>query len=330
MSTLNGVYSGTIGSQATPPEVQAEGTMEDRRIQLGSFDLCSKRVAVMCLRVIATGFVLASATVVGTVIWGAFHWTLAFAAVACVVGGIASAVISEKVKASEDPTYIDRLRREASQSNLDQTARKHGWEYIFRWGLLNPTSFAEKYRKQLKGKNVSEIISYYEKVSESVYNCSQAAHTYHVPRPKESKDQWRRDVKDLTVPEILSKFSLDQLEKYVIVDSGEISKLRELGRVHEGCVRRRLEESSRLESQVTTACEALRANWISECQNAEHTLGQPYADHAKNAARARFDEGMRMQSQLKTNGLRAIEEAFNSSVKDLNLRYRAYVRMMSS
>ncbi len=330
MSALNGVYSGTNSSQTTPPEVQSEGSMEERRIRVGSFDLCSKSTAVTGLRVLATGFVLASATVVGTVIWGAFHWTLAFAAVACVVGGVASAVISEKVKTSEDPTYIERLRREASQSNLDQTARKHGWESIFRWGLLNPASFAEKYRKQLIGKSVSEIISYYEKVSESVYNCSQAAYTYHVPRPRESKDQWRKDVKDLSVPEIVSEFSLDQLEKYVIVDSGEIAKLRELGRVHEDCVRRRLEDTARLEAQVTAATEDLRANWISECQNAEDSLGQPHVDHVKNAARARFDEGMRIQSQLKENGMRAIEQAYNSSVRDLNMKYRAYVRMMGN
>lgn len=301
--------------------------MGDRKVQIGSISLCSRRTTALVLQVIAVGFVLASAVTVGILIAGTFHWALGVAIVTCAVGGIASSALSQKVKA-EDPNYHSRMRNEASNLSLEQISRKYGLEHMFRAGLLNQSSFAEKYHSHVKGKNVNEIMDYYEKVSQSLYNCPHPAHSYLVPVPRSSKAQWRIDVKNLSFPEILSRFSLDRLEKYGIVDLGELAKLRELEKVYLSCVQKKLDESFGLDAQVSAVVAGLHTDFIYACQTAESS-GLPLSeqDRVKNAARGRYEEALRMQSHLKESGQRTIENAYQSAVKDLDLRYRAYVRL---
>ncbi len=141
---------------------------------------------------------------------------------------------STKFDDYENPEELEKYRNDAMQMNLEQIVHNYGWNNVLQWGILSQDLFIRKYREQVKGKDLASIIDYYEKVSEHLAQVPYPRFAYTIPSPFDWRNQWRRETKGKTFEQIMNLYSLEKLEKYGLLEAGELNCLKELKKDLEG------------------------------------------------------------------------------------------------
>ena len=159
----------------------------------------------------------------------------------------------------ENPDELEKFRSEAKQMSLESVVQAYGWNDMLRFGILTPDQFAQKYRKQLQGMNLVEIIAHYEKTLRHIAHCSLVKFEYQVPSPRESARQWREGTALKTFEQIIQTYPLDKLEQHAIIEYGELSTIKNLKREYEAIKAQCDQQLPKLRRNFKTAQECLSA-----------------------------------------------------------------------
>ena len=110
---------------------------------------------------------------------------------------------------------------------FDQVVSKYGWQKILTNELPKPDEFKRLYCQVADGKTLNQIFELYEGVS-SLSDRS----IYTVPQPVKWATKWREETRDLTLEQILTRYNLEKVQYYSILDSGELSMLKRLSQTY--------------------------------------------------------------------------------------------------
>lgn len=196
-----------------------------RTVQNAYFGLTSAEATRLTLRILA---ICAVSTGVGIVSFATGPATLL--AIPCFLGAIGAIWYSTNQDDYENREDLERYRRDAMGMGLDAVAQAHGWTNLLQWGIFTPDVFVQKYRSHLHGKNLVAIINYYEKVSALIAQVHHLRFQYQLPPPREWSGQWRQETATMTFDQIIQTYSLEKLEKYHILEIGELQRLQALKR----------------------------------------------------------------------------------------------------
>lgn len=191
----------------------------------GLTNLESKR---LFSRLIGFGMASTGVGVVSLAALGIVAWPVGVIAIPCIASAAGLVWYSVQIEDHENPDELKRFCHEAARMNLDGVIQAYGWNDTLRFGILSPELFVQKYRQQVKGKKLSEIISYYEKTRNHISLCPSPKFEYRVPSPRESGRQWHKETESMTFEEIIQTYPLEKLERYAIVESGELGFLKTL------------------------------------------------------------------------------------------------------
>ncbi len=203
-------------------------SLNERSIQNDFFGMSAQEVTCFVLRslgVIAgtTGIVL-----VGLTVFEIVAWPIALFAIPCALVAVGFFWGSRKFFDYENPEAIEKYRQDAMYKPLDQIATEHGWTNLIRHGILLPEQFAAKYREQVANMNLKENIDYYEKVLQRLNECPHRKFEYQIPHPSEWRGLWRQETRSKTFEEIITSYSIENLEKYSLLEIGELNRIKML------------------------------------------------------------------------------------------------------
>ncbi|HEY2810463.1 MAG TPA: hypothetical protein VGJ00_03630 [Rhabdochlamydiaceae bacterium] len=190
-------------------------------------DLSQARIKTIVARIIGVLAFVSAITVLSVQVAAAIY-----IAPACVLFAIACFGIAQSVETREEDQALNALRQDIAHLSLNDLVRRHGWKDFFTLGVLNPDEFVSAYRKQMENLSLLEIIKYYEKTKQQLEGCSKPKYLYFIPHPREFKNKWRTETQNKTFEEILSAYSLEQLQKYDLLRKDELPILKELERTY--------------------------------------------------------------------------------------------------
>jgi hypothetical protein len=190
----------------------------------------AQRAALRVLGIIAVGagMALVSLAVIGTVVP-----QVALIAIPCALFAMGTLGYSATLNDYENPEELERFQRDAARMSLESVVSTHGWKNVLRWGILSQDQFATKFRQHLQDKNLVQIMDYYENVTRQIAEAPYVRYDYQIPNPREYRGQWRTETATITFEELIQRYSLDKLERYGIVETGEMHSLRDLSRDYE-------------------------------------------------------------------------------------------------
>ncbi len=189
-------------------------------VRLVSRVTCVAMVAIGLLAVYLAGMGLISSS-------------FAFLALPC--AAVAFWIVWSQLRLTEQetPEELKKFQSDASAMSFENVIRTYGWKDVLRFGILNPEQFAQKYHDQIQGKNLTEVINYYEKTCRHMSRCSSHKFRYQVPPPREAAKLWVKETKEKSFEEILLHFPLDKLRKYAVVEPNELNCIDHLKRDYE-------------------------------------------------------------------------------------------------
>jgi hypothetical protein len=242
---------------------------------------------------VGTGMALVALAAIGTV-----TWSLAFVALPCLIGATGAILYSTTFDDYENPEELERFRHDAAQMNLDQVAHAHGWTNVLQWGILTLDQFLQKYRQQLQGKDLVAIINYYEKVSMLISQASHPRFEYRVPSPRECRGQWHIETAAKTFEEIVRIYPLEKLEKYNILEVGELNCLKGLKRDFDTIKGQHDNQVSAVEREFQNSTAVFKQIYDRACSQAE----QLYENNEGVRELKRFDLRYARERQVVQNG----------------------------
>lgn len=225
----------SASSSPTPnsllPPSSATAFWGSRLVTNGLCGLTTVETKRLCSRLLAGGLVLGGASAIGVAVAGIAPSAVAFLALPAIVLAAGSIWYSITLNEYENPEELEKFKNEAARlPSLDQVFEAYGINNVLHFGILSAESFAEKYRQQMRGKTLVEILTTYEQTQHKIAQCSAPRFNYVVPHPREWAHLWRTETATKTFEEIMRIYSFDQLERYRILEEGELNTLKELMR----------------------------------------------------------------------------------------------------
>jgi hypothetical protein len=240
---------------------------EGRSIQTGFSGLTTAEASRLALRVFG---LLAFGIGVGSIalaIAGAASGSIVLLSIPFLISAIGVALYSLDQGDYENPEELERFRRNADKMDLNQVAQTYGWVNIFRWGILTPDSFQQKYRKAVEGRDVISIIKYYEKVL-SFTRQVPFRYKYLIPPPREWRNRWQNERQNLTFEQIITTYPLEKLDAYQILEVSELNRLKELKRDYDAIKRIYDEKAAIAEAEFQRNTAPFRQTYDEACARA--------------------------------------------------------------
>lgn len=157
-------------------------------------------------------------------------WPVGLVVLPCALTSMGLNLYNNQIVDFESPYELDKLQNKASKMSLNEVIQTYGWSDMLRLGILSPDQFSSKYRMCVRNKNLNDVISYYEKTLRHVSQCSSPKYNYQVPLPREFAMLWRQETAHINSEKIFQTYPLEKLEKYSLVDQGELSCIKNLKR----------------------------------------------------------------------------------------------------
>ena len=243
-----------------------------RQIHQAFSGITTEKVIHVTLRVLIILAIAAGVAVGVSAFVGVVTWPVGLAVFLLGIGtAVSLSWVMNRLQETRNPQYLLGMRKECAKMTLDQVIHRYGWENLIRWRLLTPRQFQEKYQQQIKTKNLEEIVQYYERASSSLAAVPNVPARYQIPAPNESKLQWTRETEAMTFEQIIQRYSVDKLEKYAIVDIGELHKIQELQRDFREVSELRNLRSQAVEQQFANATTPMREALNAQNNQAEQT-----------------------------------------------------------
>lgn len=201
---------------------------------------------------------------------GVASWPIALIAIPCALGAAATSWYSLQFDNYENPEELAKFRDDASPMSLEKIMQTHGWDKVLRWGIISAEQFSDKFRLQMREKNLIEIIDAYEKAMHRISQCSYRKFDYHIPAPSEWRGQWHAETAAKTFEEIIQTYPLDKLEKYNLLESGELRRLKELKNDYDKIKGNYDAEDAKAESGFQRSTTEHQERYQSDCEYAEY------------------------------------------------------------
>ncbi len=127
-----------------------------------------------------------------------------------------------------DPKVIEKFRKEADEKTLDFLVKKHGWDRIFRYGVLSLEQFAKLYQERMDSLPLMQMIKFYEEVRLHHQNTGFLPVPYSILPPKHWQSKWQKETSHLDCIEILDRYPIQALYEYQMISSVEFVFLSRL------------------------------------------------------------------------------------------------------
>lgn len=259
---------------AQNPFFAPAGPPKARLVQNGFTGLTTAETSRLFLRIIGIGAIGAGTFALGAAAFGFTAGAVGLLVIPCGVLSAGSLWYSLQFDDYENPEELEKFQREAARKPLEQVVRQHGWNSMLHWGLLTPDQFEEKFRHQMRGKNLIEIISECESTERHIAECLRPRYDYRLPPPSEWRRQWAGETASKTFEEILLQYPLDKLEKYNILEVGELHKIKELKDVHDRIKQECDDQKAQIELEFASSTEVYLRSHQADCAAADRAYNE--------------------------------------------------------
>lgn len=243
---------------------------EPRRVVKSRGGLSNSEYMRFCSRLLSFGLIGGSITAVSLSAFSVVAWPIGlYVGLPCALAAYGSTWYSLQIGDYENPEELENFRKLARQMNLEKVMQTYGWNDVLRLGILTPDSFADKYRSAVKDKCLVDVINYYEKTLGRVSSCRPLKFDFKVPRPSESSKRWREETSAISFEKIIETYPLDKLEKYRIIEQGEINCINNLKCDYYDIKKQYEERVLQIESEFQLNTMANRRIYEAECAKAE-------------------------------------------------------------
>jgi hypothetical protein len=233
--SVNSVFQRNSDGGSVPRAIEtSKSTTKNDLWQNSCCGLTTTEITRLCLRLLGIGTTGAGISVAVAAASGMITWPLGLLAIPCLLGATGAVWYSFQLNDYENPEELAKFRDDASKMSLDQVMQAHGWSHVLRWGIITAEQFTSKYRQQMRGKNLVQIIDAYENGARHLSQCPYSRFDYQIPTPSEWKGQWRKETAAKAFDEIIQTYPLDKLEKYNLLEVGELQRLKNLKRDYDG------------------------------------------------------------------------------------------------
>jgi hypothetical protein len=282
--------------------------------QKGFCGLNTVEITRICMRLLSIGSGIGGVGITAAAALGAVSWPIGLIAIPCILASAGALWYTFQFNNYENPEEMIKFRNEAARMSFEQVMQAHGWNSVLRWGILTTDQFGEKYREQMHGKNLVEIIHAYENAQRHLAESSYRQFEYQIPSPAEWRGQWRTETAAKTFEEIIQTYPLDELERFNLVEAGEMQRIKDLKKDFDGVKENYETATARIEREFQANTEVFQRAHQSDCSRAEqHYNGnwavrrltafelehvrerqtvQGTANQRKNEARQRFDRSV--------------------------------------
>jgi hypothetical protein len=306
-------YSLTSVQPATPLLNQTinHQLWHERLTQNGFCGLTTTEITRLSTRILGIGAMGTGVSVIAAAALGFVTWPISLLAIPCALGAASAIWYSFQLDDYENPEELAKFRDDAARMSLEQVMQAYGWNNVLRWGIITPEQFTDKYRQQMREKNLVKIIDSYENAMRNLSQHPYHHFDYHVPAPSEWSRQWRTETATKTFEEIIQTYPLDKLERYNLLEVGELQRIKDLKRDYEIIKGHYDEQVAQVEREFQNNTQIYQRNYQSECAQAnqlyndnwavrrlkvfeieyirERQTVQEMASRRKSEARSRFD-----------------------------------------
>jgi hypothetical protein len=231
---------------------------------------------------------------------------------AIIIGGVI--IYNIRLNDYENPDELLKFQRDAAKMNFESVFQAYGWNDVLRFGILDPEQFAQKYREQVQGMNLLEVIAYYEKTLHRISQCSFHKFRYSVPSPRESADLWSKETEKKTFENIIATYPLDKLQKYSIVEKNELNCIYNLKKDYEVLKLDRDAKVLHFQKEFDANTLAFKRAYDAECTRAHDVYAQ--SDAVKELQGCELHYAKERQ---------AVQQQLNSSKVEARARFEAEV-----
>ena len=125
------------------------------------------------------------------------------------------------------------LRAQAKKQDILTLKKEHGLLRVIRHQLLSEEQFEKKCASYMSTLPVNKIIPFYKEVQNSIAQARTSMETcsYSAPHPSQFKESFTREAKNLSLQQLSKAYSLEELERYGLIDKASHAALSELQRL---------------------------------------------------------------------------------------------------
>jgi hypothetical protein len=247
---------------------------QGRMIQEGFGGITSTEVARFSLRLLGMIGIGAGITAVTVAALGIVAWPVALLVIPCALVAAGAIWHSFQFSDYENPKELAKFREDASRMSLEHVMQAHGWNNVLHWGIITAEQFTEKYRQQMQGKTLVEIMNAYENTERHLSHCPHRRFDYHIPTPSECRGQWRAETATKSFEEIIQTYSLDRLEKYNLLEAGELRRIKDLKSIYDGFKTHYDAQTAPFEREFQNNTEIHRRAFQSESAHADRVYNE--------------------------------------------------------
>jgi hypothetical protein len=250
------------------------GFWQAKMTQNGFCGMTTTEATRFSLRLLGMGSAGACVTAITATVLGATTWPIGLLSIPCALGAAGAIWYSFQLDDYENSEELAKFRDDASRMNLEQVMQVYGWNHVLQWGIITAEQFTDKYRQQMRGKNLVEIIDSYESAIRHLTQCHYCRFDYQIPIPAEWKGQWRGEVATKTFEQIIQTYPLDKLEKYNLLEVGELCCIKNLKHDYDGIQGNYNTQIAQIEGEFQRNTELYQCTYQSECSQADQSYNE--------------------------------------------------------
>ncbi len=250
---------------------------QSRMTQKEFCGLTTVEITRICMRLLSIGSGLGGLGIATAAVLGAVSGPMGLIAIPCILASVGALWYSFQFDDYENPEEMVKFRNEAARMSFEQVMQAHGWNSVLRWGILTTDQFAEKYREQMRGKNLVEIIHAHENAQRHLAQCVYRQFEHQVPSPAEWRGQWRAETAAKTFEEIIQTYPLDKLERFNLVEAGEMQRIKDLKKDFDGVKENYGAAVAPIEREFKANTEVFQRAYQSDCSRAEQHYNDNWA-----------------------------------------------------
>ncbi len=123
-----------------------------------------------------------------------------------------------RMKDYADPTELQNYRHQASRQRLEETAKEHGWDNMFQYGIPAQDAFNKLYDAHVQKCTFRDgtLIGAYETLKACRDNCAAQGKTVQIviPQPSACLPRFLSEIESKSNSEIFGEYPVEQLIQY--------------------------------------------------------------------------------------------------------------------
>ncbi len=275
--SVNSVVPGFTSQTYIPQTSPSPGFWGARTTQHGFCGMTSAETTRVSMRLLSIGSGIGAIGAAAAALLGIVTWPIGLLAIPCALCSAGAIWYSFQFNDYENPEELIKFRHEAGPLSFEQVMQTHGWNSVLRWGILTAEQFSDKYRQHMRGKNLVEIINAHENAQRHLSQCPYQRYEYQLPSPAEWRAKWRPETAVKSFEEILQTYPLEKLERFNLVETGEMHKIKDLKRVYDEVKEKFDSASVRFDKEFQANTEVFQREQQFDSASTEREYGNNWA-----------------------------------------------------